>query len=85
MLYFVNMSNQLLKKYKLLFGENAPIPPEHIMETLVEMKEDGSFNEKLKTIRENYPKIKKIYKEETGDDLKPNSSIFDIDFRNKKK
>ena len=79
------MSSELLKKYKLLFGENTSIPPEHIMETLVEMKENGSFNEKLKTIKENYPKIKKIYKEETGYDLKPNSSIFDIDFRNKKK
>ena len=79
------MDSELLKKYKLLFGENAPIPPEHIMETLVEMKEDGSFSEKLKTIKENYPKIKKIYKEETGSDLKPDSPFFDIDFRNKKK
>ena len=31
------MSKELLKKYKLLFGENSPIPPEHIMKTLVEI------------------------------------------------
>ena len=50
------------KKYKLLFGENAPIPPDHIMETLVEMKEDGSFKEKIEKIREHYPDIKKNIK-----------------------
>ena len=41
---------KLLKKYKLFFGENAPIPPDHIMETLVEMKENGSFKEKIEKL-----------------------------------
>ena len=79
------VDEEILKKYKLLFGENAPIPPDHIMETLVEMKEDGSFKEKLEKIREHYPDIKKKYKDETGRDLTPDDPFFDIDFRKDKK
>ena len=75
------VDEELLKKYKLLFGENAPIPPDHIMETLVEMKEDGSFKEKIEKIREHYPDIKKKYKDETGRDLTPGDPLFDNDFR----
>ena len=51
------------------------------METLVEMKEDGSFKEKIEKIREHYPDIKKKYKDETGRDLTPDDPLFDIDFR----
>tara|TARA_E500000178_G_C16828486_1_gene664905 strand:+ start:100 stop:342 length:243 start_codon:yes stop_codon:yes gene_type:complete len=75
------VDEKLLKKHKLLFGESAPIPPDHIMETLVEMKEDGSFKEKIEKIREHYPDIKKKYKDETGRDLTPDDPLFDIDFR----
>ena len=74
------VDEKLLKKYKLLFGESAPIPPDHIMETLVEMKEDGNFKEKIEKIREHYPDIKKKYKDETGRDLTPDDPLFDIDF-----
>jgi hypothetical protein len=79
------VDEKLLKKYKLLFGENAPIPPDHIMQTLVEMKEDGSFQEKIEKINEHYPEIKKKYKDETGRDLTPDDPLFDIDFRKDKK
>ena len=75
------VDEKLLKKYKLLFGENAPILPDHIMETLVEIKEDGSFKEKIEKIREHYTDIKKKYKDVIGRDLTLDDPLFDIDFR----
>ncbi len=79
------VNEELLKKYKLLFGKNAPIPPDHIMKTLVEMKEDGSFQEKIEKIKEHYPEIKKKFKNEIGRDLTPDDPFFDIDFSKDKK
>ena len=74
------MSKELLKKYKLLFGEDAPIPPEHIMKTLVEMKEKGTFEKNIKAIGENYQDSKKDFKEKLGRELSPDDPFFDIDF-----
>jgi len=74
------MSKELLKKYKLLFGEDAPIPPEHIMKTLVEMKKKGTFEKNIKAIEENYEDIKKYSKEKLGRELTLDDPFFDIDF-----
>lgn len=74
------MSKELLKKYKLLFGENSPIPPEHIMKTLVEMKEKGTFEKNIKAIGENHQDIKKDFKEKFGRELSPDDPFFEIDF-----
>ena len=74
------MSKELLKKYKLLFGEDAPIPPEHIMKTLVKMKEKGTFEKNIKAIEENYEDIKKYSKEKLGRELTLDDPFFDIDF-----
>ena len=46
--------DKLEKKYFELFGSDFPKPPRHIMETLVEMKENGTFEEKMKKVGENY-------------------------------
>ena len=52
-------NNELEKKYIKFFGSDAEKPPRHIMKTLVEMKENGTFEEKMKKVGENYEFIKK--------------------------
>ncbi len=74
------MDKELLKKYKLLFGEDAPIPPEHIMRSLVEMKEKGTFKKNMNTFGEIHQEVKDKFKEKFGRELTPNDPIFDIDF-----
>jgi len=74
------MNDELLKKYKLLFGEDAPLPPEHIMKTLIEMKEKGTFEKKMKEFSEIHIDVRKKFKEKFGRDLTPNDPLFDIDF-----
>ena len=58
-----------LKKILNLWRGLSPIPPRHIMETLVEMKENGSYEEKMKKMAENFDEIKKrvemLHKSET--------------------
>ena len=44
------MNKELLKKYINYFGDKPPFPPKHIMESLVRMKDDGTFEEKLKVV-----------------------------------
>ena len=53
-----NSDNDLFKRYLKLFGNEPPFPPEHIMKTLVKMKEDGTFEKKLDLVKGN--KIKKL-------------------------
>ena len=40
------MAEKLLKKYIHYFGDKPPFPPKHIMESLVRMKDDGTFDKK---------------------------------------
>ena len=47
----------LFKRYLKLFGNEPPFPPEHIMKTLVKMKEDGTFEEKLNLVKGKRTKI----------------------------
>ena len=44
------MTEELFKKYIHYFGDKPPFPPKHIMESLVRMKDDGTFDEKLKAV-----------------------------------
>ena len=41
------VDKNLLKEYIKYFGDKPPIPPDNIMRTLVKMKTDGTFEEKL--------------------------------------
>ena len=71
----------LFKRYLKLFGDNPPFPPEHIMKTLVKMKEDGTFKEKLDLVKDN--KTKKIVntiEKLSGEKMSLNHPFFDIDF-----
>ena len=40
------MNKELLKKYINYFGDKPPFPPKHIMESLVRIKDDGTFEER---------------------------------------
>ena len=76
--------DKLEKKYQELFGSNAPIPPRHIMKTLVKMKQDGTFDNKMKAVADNYEMIKNKIETETSEKLTKDHSIFEIDFDKEK-
>ncbi len=76
--------DQLEKKYFDLFGSDSPKPPRHIMKTLVEMRENGTFEDKMKKVEENYESIKKKIEDNTGEKLTKDHSMFDIDFEKEK-
>ena len=50
------------------------------MKTLVEMKENGTFEDKIKTIEKNYSSIKDKVEKGTGIKLSKDHPLFDIDF-----
>ena len=71
----------LFQRYLELFGEDPPFPPKHIMKSLVRMKEDGTFEEKLKILSgKKGQEITKDIEKKTGQKLSINHPIFDIDF-----
>ena len=76
--------DELEKKYLELFGSDAPIPPHHIMKTLVKMKQDGTFDNKMKAVADNYEMIKNKIETETVEKLTKDHSIFKIDFDKEK-
>ena len=72
---------QLFQRYLELFGKEPPFPPKHIMKSLVRMKEDGTFEEKLEILSgEKGQEIKNDIEKKTGHKLSINHPIFDIDF-----
>ena len=76
--------DELKKKYLKLFGSDATIPPQHIMKTLIKMKQDGTFDNKMKAVSDNYEMIKNKIETETGEKLTKDHSIFEIDFDKEK-
>ena len=76
--------DELEKKYLELFGSNAPIPPRHIMKTLVKMKQNGTFDNKMKAVADNYEMIKNKIETGTGEKLTKDHSVFEIDFDKEK-
>ena len=71
----------LFKRYLKLFGDKPPFPPEHIMKTLVKMKEDGTFEKKLDLIKgDKTKKIVNTIEKISGEKMSPKHSFFDIDF-----
>jgi len=69
--------NELFKKYVEHFGDEPPYPPEHIIKTLVEMKENGRYDE----IMDKAPEITGMLEEELGEELTIDHPLFDVDFR----
>ena len=74
----------LEKKYIKYFGEDSKIPPRHIMETLVEMKENGSYGNKMEIMFQNYDSIKKRIENVTNEELTDKNIFFEIDFNKEK-
>ena len=70
------MTEELLKKYIHYFGDNPPFPPKHIMESLVRMKDDGTFNAKLKAVSSIRGELKEKIEEASGEKMSINHPFF---------
>ena len=71
------MTEELFKKYIHYFGDKPPFPPKHIMESLVRMKDDGTFDEKLKAVSSLRGELREKIEEVSGEKMSINHSIFD--------
>ena len=72
---------KLHEEYIRLFGDEPPFPPVHIMKTLVDMKKDGSFEEKMEQMKPHLGSIREKVEEVTGEEMSLENPFFDIDFR----
>ena len=72
---------KLLEEYIKLFGDQPPLPPIHIMKTLVEMKKGGTFDSALEAFAPNVDKWKKDMEDVTGEPMSLDNPIFDMDLR----
>jgi len=70
------MTEELLKKYIHYFGDKPPFPPKHIMESLVRMKDDGTFNAKLKAVSSIRGELKHKIVEASGKKVSINHPFF---------
>ena len=71
------MAEKLLKKYIHYFGDKPPFPPKHIMESLVRMKDDGTFDKKLNAISKIGDKVRVEIEEISQEKMSINHPIFD--------
>ena len=71
------MTEELLEKYIHYFGDKPPFPPKHIMESLVRMKDDGTFDKKLKAVSSLRGELKEKIEEVSGEKMSVNHSVFD--------
>ena len=74
------MSEELLKKYIHYFGNKPPFPPKHIMESLVKMKDDGTFDKKLKAVSSINNNVRSEIEEVSGEKMSVNHPFFDERF-----
>ncbi len=74
------MTEELFKKYIHNFGDKPPFPPKHIMESLVRMKDDGTFDEKLKAVSSLRGELREKIEEVSGEKMSINHPIFDEKF-----
>ena len=70
------MTEELLKKYIHYFGDKPPFPPKHIMESLVRMKDDGTFDAKLKAVSSIRGELKEKIEEASGEKMSINNTFF---------
>ena len=70
------MIEELLKKYIHYFGDKPPFPPKHIMESLVRMKDDGTFDAKLKAVSSIRGELKDKIEEASGEKMSINNPFF---------
>jgi len=70
------MTDELLKKYIHYFGDKPPFPPKHIMESLVRMKDDRTFDGKLKAVSTIRGELKDKIEEASGEKMSINHPFF---------
>ena len=70
------MTEELLKKYIHYFGDKPPFPPKHIMESLVRMKDDGTFDAKLKAVSSIRGELKDKIEETSGEKMSINHPFY---------
>ena len=74
------MTEELFKKYIHYFGDKPPFPPKHIMESLVRMKDDGTFDKKLKAVSSLRGELREKIEDVSGEKMLINHPIFDKRF-----
>ena len=74
------MTEELFKKYIHYFGDKPPFPPKHIMESLVRMKDDGTFDEKVEAVSSISDKVRSEIEKVSGEKMSINHPFFDEDF-----
>ena len=74
------MTEELLKKYIYYFGNKPPFPPKHIMESLVRMKDDGTFDKKLKAVSSISKNFREKIEEVSGEKMSINHPFFNEKF-----
>ena len=74
------MEKELIKKYTYYFGNKPPFPPKHIMESLVRMKDDGTFDKKLKAASQIGNKVRNEIESISKEHMTINHRFFDEKF-----
>ena len=74
------MEKELLKKYIYYFGNKPPFPPKQIMESLVRMQDDGTFDKKLKAVSQIGDKVRSEIETISKDHMTINHRFFDEKF-----
>ena len=74
------MEKELLKRYIYYFGNKPPFPPKQIMESLVRMKDDGTFDKKLKAVSQIGDKVRSKIETISKDHMTINHRFFDEKF-----
>ena len=74
------MTEELFEKYIQYFGDKHPFPPKHIMESLVRMKDDGTFDKKLEAVSSISDKVRSEIEEVSGEKMSVNHPFFDEKF-----
>ena len=74
------MEKELLKKYIYYFGNKPPFPPKQIMESLVRMKDDGTFDKKFKAVSQIGDKVRSKIEKISKDRMTINHRFFDEKF-----
>ncbi len=76
--------NELKKRYIKYFGVGSALPPKHIMKTLVEMRENGTYENKMEKMSLIFDRIKNEIEDATDEELTNDNIIFDINFDKEK-
>ena len=74
------MEKELFKKYIYYFGNKLPFPPKQIMESLVRMKDDGTFDIKLKAVSQIGDIVRSKIETKSKDRMTINHRFFDEKF-----